>query len=425
MKKILSVLLAVCVLLAGSAMQARSGEKVTLTLAAFKSFVENPLQPLFDQYQKENPDIVINFIQLPTSDNGTEIHQWLVQNFSSMAGDVDIASADGIWFPELASAGWLLDVGKYYSEEERADQFKGAIGTVSYKGNMYGVPWFIDGGLLFYRQDLLDKHGVTPPKTWDELLAASEKILAAENNPQLKGFVFQAKQAEVLVCDLIEFLGSQGAVLDADGKVVINNEYGKRAAKLMHDLIFKYKISPPEVNTFTEEASRIVFTDGNALFHRNWTYVWNVAQNPEQSSIVGKAGILPMPAFKNAGSASCLGGWQWAVSKGSKHPEEAVKLAKYLSSYDSQKYFAMNYGLIPTRPAVFEDAELEAANPYIASLKDVFVGATPRPITPLYPEVSLALQAAFSRICSTENIDIDQEMDALAAELETIVTMMD
>ncbi len=425
MGKAFSIVFLICIMLAGTAVRSCSAENVTLTVAAIKMHIEAPLEPMIEAYKKENPHVTVNFIQLPNSDNGTEIHQWLVQNLSSTAGDVDIASADGIWFSEFASAGWLLDVGPYYTEEELAEHFKGAVQTVSHKGTMYGVPWWIDGGLLLYRTDLLEKYGIAPPRTWDELIAGAEKVVKGENDLRFKGFVFQAKQAEVLVCNLIEFLGSKGAVLDADGNVVINNEYGRRAAHLMHDLIFKYKISPPEVNTFAEESSRITFTDGTAVFMRNWPYVWNPSQNPEQSSVVGKVGILPMPAFKDAGSAACLGGWQWAINKGTKHPEEAVKLAKFLGNYDSQKYFAIHHACIPTRPSVFEDPELRASQPYIAGLQEVFVGATPRPITPLYPEVSLALQASFSKICSTEDIDVDQELDRLAEELETIVTMLD
>ncbi|MEI6156909.1 MAG: extracellular solute-binding protein, partial [Atribacterota bacterium] len=246
-------------------------------------------------------------------------------------------------------------------------------------------------------------------------------ILQGENNPKLKGFLWQAKQAEVLVCDLVEFLGSTGRVLDTNGKVVINNEQGKKTAQLMHDLIFKEQITPEEVNTFDEEPSRTVFTDGNAIYLRNWTYVWNVSQNKDQSSVVDKVGIVPMPAFSGAASASCLGGYQWGISSASKHPEEAVKFAQFLSSYDSQKFFAKVLSLTPTRPKVYEDAEIAKTNPFLVSLKDVFVGTTPRPITPVYPEVSLALQSSFSKICSTKDIDVNAELDTLAKQIEDIV----
>ncbi len=423
MRKTVWALLCACILVGCAAVHA--GEKVTLTFAAIKMYTEDPMKPLIDQYQKENPHVTINFIQLPSPNNSTEIHQWLVTNLGANSGDVDVVTADCVWFPEFASAGWLLDVSKHYTDQEKGEHFKGAIETVTYQNKMYGVPWYVDGGLLYYRKDLLEKHGVKPPRTWPELISGANAILKAENNPKLNGFLYQAKQAEVLVCDLVEFLGSQGAVLDKSGNAVINNEYGKRTARLMNDLIFKHKISPREVNTFDEEPSRTVFTDGNAVFLRNWTYVWNVAQNPQNSSVVDKIGIVPVPAFEGASSSSCLGGYQWAVSGATRHPEEAVKFAKFLSSYNSQKHFAKMLSLAPTRPAVFDDAEIKSINPFLVELKEVFTGSTPRPITPLYPDVSLALQSTFSRICSTEGIDIDAELDKLAAEIKQISSLLD
>ncbi len=423
MKKLLHVAFCAC-LASAFAVTVMAGEKVNLTFAAIKMYTEDPMKPLIEKYEKENPNVKINFIQLPSPNNSTEVHQWLVTNLGSNAGDVDVVTADCIWFPEFASAGWLLDVTKYYSDAEKKEHFNGTIETVTYRGKMYGAPWYVDGGLLYYRKDLLDKYNVAAPKTWPELIAGAKKILEGEKNPKLNGFVYQAKQAEVLVCDLVEFLGSKGEVLDANGKAVINNQYGKRTARLMHDLIFKEKLSPREVNTFDEEPSRTVFTDGNAVFLRNWTYVWNVSQNPENSSVVGKVGIVPMPAFTDSASASCLGGYQWAISRATKNPDEAVKFAKFLSSYDSQKHFAKMLSLAPTRPAVFDDPEIKKINPFLVELKSVFTGSTPRPITPLYPDVSLALQSSFSKICSTENIDIDKELDALAGQIEQISSIL-
>ncbi|MCX6089965.1 MAG: ABC transporter substrate-binding protein [Candidatus Atribacteria bacterium] len=421
MKKLLVTFLLVVLFVSFVSSVVFAEEPITLTFAAIKFYGEDPMKPLIEKYQQENPNIKINFIQLPSPNNSTEVHQWLVTNLAAKTGDLDVITADCIWFPEFTSAGWLLDVTDKFTPDEQKDYFKGAVETVSYQGKLYGIPWFVDGGLLYYRKDLLEKYGVQPPKTWDELVSSTKKILQGENNPKLKGFLWQAKQAEVLVCDLVEFLGSTGRVLDAKGKVVINNEQGKKTAQLMHDLIFKEQITPEEVNTFDEEPSRTVFTDGNAIYLRNWTYVWNVSQNKDQSSVVDKVGIVPMPAFSGAASASCLGGYQWGISSASKHPEEAVKFAQFLSSYDSQKFFAKVLSLTPTRPKVYEDTEIAKTNPFLVSLKDVFVGTTPRPITPVYPEVSLALQSSFSKICSTKDIDVNAELDTLAKQIEDIV----
>ena len=105
-------------------------------------------------------------------------------------------------------------------------------------------------------------------------MAATQEIVAKEGNPELQGFLWQAKQAEVLVCDWVEFLGSAGGSTLTGLDVTINNEAGNKALQFMHDLIYELKITPEAVLTYDEEPSRQPFTSGNAVFLRNWSYVY-------------------------------------------------------------------------------------------------------------------------------------------------------
>ncbi|HHV63339.1 MAG TPA: ABC transporter substrate-binding protein [Firmicutes bacterium] len=395
-------------------------EKIKLTLASMKTFGIDTMPLLIRRFEKLHPNIEVEFVEMPSPNYSTEIHQYLVTTLAGETGDIDVFTIDCIWFPEFGEAGWLLNMDPYIAAQEKANYFKGAIETVSYKGHQVGMPWYIDAGMLYYRKDLLDKYGFKPPKTWDELIHQAQVILKGEKNPNLHGFIWQGRQAEVLVCDLVEFLGSDGAVLDDKGNVVINNEAGLRAAQLMYDLIYKYKITPESVNTYDEEPSRQVFTSGNAIFLRNWSYVWNIAQDPKESKVVGKVGIAPIPAFKGSKSASCLGGYQFAVNKYSEHPKEAAELAKFLSSPESQLYFAQKISFAPTRPAVYDNAKLAKQNPFLVSLKDVFVYATPRPIHPRYPEISLILQSEFSKLLTNKQTP-KQTVDAAAAKIKALL----
>jgi multiple sugar transport system substrate-binding protein len=87
----------------------------------------------------------------------------------------------------------------------------------------------------------------------------------------------------------------------------------------------------------------------------------------------------------------------------------------YLSGPEVQKSFAL-LGFAPTRPAIYEDAELAAENPFMVSLKDVFTGSTARPIHPAYPQMSLAIQSAISGAL-TNQTPAQEALDALAEEL--------
>ena len=297
-------LLAVFVFLSFISITAVAKEKTVITFAAMQTFGADTITKLITEFEKLNPDIKVKYIKLPSPNSSTEIHQYLVVNLGAKSQDLDVFTADCIWFPEFAQAGWLLELDKYFTNSEKNEYFKGAIETVTYKDKLVGVPWYMDGALLYYRKDLLEKYGFKPPQTWKELIKQSQAILKKENNSKLNGFVWQGKQAEVLVCNLVDFLGSKGMILNQAGKPVINNKYGLRAAQLMHDLIYKYKISPKSLITYDEEPSRTLFTNGNAIFLMNWSYVWNVAQDKKLSKVAGKIGIMPVPAFEGAESAS-------------------------------------------------------------------------------------------------------------------------
>ncbi len=258
--------------------------------------------------------------------------------------------------------------------------------------------------MLYYRKDLLQQIGAAVPQTWQDLATAAAAIQKAGGAKF--GFLWQGKQAEVLVCDLVEFIASNGgAILASDGKtVLINQEPAVAAVQFMYDTINKLKISPQDVLSWDEEPSRRPFTAGQAVFLRNWSYVYSIAQNPKESSVVDKIGVAPLPHFPGGKSAACLGGYQYGVNASTKNREAAIDFVTWMSSPATQLKFATDVGLAPTRPAVFDEPALAQAQPFMHQLRDVFTGATPRPVTPKYAQVTLALQSAVSRALAEGNV---------------------
>jgi multiple sugar transport system substrate-binding protein len=143
-----------------------------------------------------------------------------------------------------------------------------------------------------------------------------------------------------------------------------------------------------------------VFTSGDAVFLRNWSYVWVIAQNPAQSKVAGKVGVAPLPAFPGGHSTATMGGYQFMVARSSPHLAAATTFAQFLSSEPSQLFFAKTVAFSPTRPAVLSNAQLRAKDPFLIKLRKVFLGVTARPVTPLYPQISLAIQADLSSALS-------------------------
>lgn len=398
----------------------RRQEEVQLTFAGIKMFGPDQINAVLRDFEAANPGIKVQYIELPTPNNSTEVHTYLVNSLNAKNGEPDVFTQDCIWIPEFGGAGLSLPLDDFITEEDKAAYFPGLIETCTWDGKTVGWPWFVDGGFLYYRKDLLDKYSLAAPKSWDELTNAAQEIVSKEGNAELQGFLWQAKQAEVLVCDWVEFLGSAGGSTLTGLDVTINNDAGNQALQFMHDLIYDLKITPEAVLTYDEEPSRQPFTSGNAVFLRNWSYVYNLAQDPAESKVVDKVAFEPLPHFPDGKSTSCLGGYQFGLNASSKHPEEAFKLIEFLSSPESQKRYALEIAIAPTRTAVYDDPELKEKNPFMVGLKEVFTGSTPRPVHPAYPQMSLAMQSGLSAALANQT-GVKEALDDIAQQLKDII----
>ena len=316
----------------------------------------------------------------------------LRQQFAAKSGDVDVIMIDVVWPGVIKDH--LVDLKKYTKGVEK-DHFPAIVANNTVDGKLLGIPWFTDAGLLFYRKDLLEKHGVKVPQTWAELSAGAKKIQDAERaggNKDFQGFVFQAKAYEGLTCDALEWVVSfgGGTIVDDKGNITINNPQAAKALDAAASWIGT--IAPQGVLNYGEEDSRGVWQNGNAAFMRNWPYAWSLGQAAD-SPIKGKIGVAALPAGEGPGAkkAATLGGWQLAVNKYSKNVDAAASLALYMASKDVQKARAVGGSYNPTIMSLYKDADVAKANPFMVELLDVFTNAAARPATATglkYPEVS-------------------------------------
>lgn len=379
---------------------ASAADRTTITFASAKFFGKRTVAEMVDVFNQSQSRILVRYDELPPPSASTEVHQGLVQRLAKKDGSPDVFTQDVVWIAEFAGAGWALPLDEYVTADEAGAYFPGVLAACKWQGKLTALPWYVDSGMLYYRKDLVS----SPPETWEQLVAAATDLVKVG---KVKiGFSWQAKQAEVLICDLVEFVTSNGgSILGDDGKTVhIADDAAVEAVQFMYDTIEKYKISPPDVRSWDEEPSRTPFTGGDAAFLRNWSYVYSICQDKAASSVVDKVGVAPLPHFEGGKSAACLGGYQYGVNASTKNRDASVEFLKWLSSPETQLLFATELGLAPSRPAVFDSAELGKAQPFMQTLKPVFVGATARPVTPKYSQVSLALQSAVSKAVTNGNV---------------------
>jgi len=305
------------------------------------------------------------------------------QNWAAKSPDVDIYQIDVVW--QGIAAPHAVDLKKYYNEDELKAYFPRIIENNTVGGKLVSIPLYTDAGILYYRTDLLEKYGYKePPKTWEELAAMAKKIQDGERaagKPDFQGFVFEGRASESVTCNALEWIYSYGggSVIEPDKKVTINNPNAIKALDTAHSWIGT--ISPAQVTTYDEEEARKIWQAGNAAFMRNWPYAYALGADPK-SAVSGKFDVTVLPkGGDNGNNAACLGGWQLMISAYSKVPDAAADLVRYLSSAEVQKKRAIDWSVLPTRPALYSDPDVLAKYPFFKTMLDVFNNAVARPST--------------------------------------------
>jgi trehalose/maltose transport system substrate-binding protein len=398
------------------------GVEVTVVSGATGNAVAN-----FDALVKPWEDATGNdavLVPMPssTTDQFGQYRLWLAAGNP----DVDLYQTDVIWAPQLAEH--FVDLTQVATEEGLIEQnFPSIIESQTVDGKLVAIPIFTDAPALYYRTDLLEKHGASVPTTWEELQATAQTIQdaeRAEGNAEIWGFVFQGNAYEGLTCDALEWVKSNGGgqIIEPDGTISINNDQAAAALDMAAGWVGT--IAPEGVLAYQEEEARGVWQTGNAVFMRNWPYAYLLG-NGDDSAVKGLFDVAPLPMGSGEGatSAATLGGWNIAVSKYGDQQDAAISLAMYLGGAEAQKQRAINEGNLPTIQSLYTDADVLAANPYFERWQEVFQNAVPRPSAPTkqdYNEVSTMFFTAVHSVLSGEE-DAATALEDLELDLEDLL----
>jgi multiple sugar transport system substrate-binding protein len=352
------------------------------------AYSEQNVRDMTADFMKANPDIKVNLEFVPYE--GLRDKTLLSQG---AGGGYDVVLFDVIWPAEYATSNVLIDVTDRITADMKSDIMPGAWTTVEYNGKAYGMPWILDTKYLFYNTDMLKKAGIAaPPKTWDELLAQAKTI--KDKGIVEFPIVWSWAQAEAVICDYTMLLASYGGnFLTDDGKPAFQSGGGVQALDYMVNSIGA-GLTNPNSKEYLEEDVRRVFSSGQAAFALNWTYMYNLANDPKESKIAGSVGVVPGPGVSGKLDASAVNGSMGlGITAASKHPDDAWKYIISMTSLETQKKYAQLslpiWSSWYDKPDVSKDQEQ-----LIAAAKVGLAAMYPRPTTPKYQELSTAIQQA-------------------------------
>lgn len=374
-------------------------------------------------FEQQNPGVKVVSEIGPQS--STQLHDLLTQKLRNRDTRLDVFLMDVVWPAEFASAGWALPLDRYFTATERDKFLKAPMSANQYRGQIFGVPLFIDAALLYYRKDLLDKYNLPPPRTWPELVAQAKTILGREKDPHLVGFSAQFKQYEGLVCNMMEYILANGGALWDETRLVsaLDGPAALDAVRFVRDRIIG-EIAHRGVLAYEEPESLALFTQGQAIFHRNWPYAWSVANDAEKSRIAGKVGMTPLPGFAVGTGVATLGGWQIGISRFSQKPDLAWRFAAFMTGPEVQKRIALATGRAPTRIALYDDPEVAKKIPELKTLRATFDRAVPRPTTPVYVPLSNIMQRYFSSVLALPGTNINQRAALAARDMNRVLDLL-
>jgi multiple sugar transport system substrate-binding protein len=347
---------------------------------------------------------------LPT--DATQQREQLVRRLGAEDPSIDIVGMDVIWTGEFANAGWVEEWKGPLKEQVTESVFPNVIETASFEKKLYAAPFNTNTQLLWYRKDLVPK----PPTTWDEMIEQAEGLdeagtIQVQAN-RYEGFMVWANA-------LIESAGTE--ILSGPETVDLAEAPTEKALEVMGRLA-NSSAAPPSLSTSDEDSARLGFEAGESAFMTNYTFAYASAQ-AEAPDIGKEMGFARFPRVDaSQPSKPPLGGFNLAVSSFSENKDIAFDAAACLAGKESQLTAVELDGLPPSRSDLYSDKAVTKAYPGFAQLvKESIEESGPRPTTPAYQDVSLAVQRALHPPDKIDPDDASSVYDELKSKLEDAV----
>ncbi len=408
-----------CVLGAGCAR--REPGEVQLTLWGLGREGE-VVRELIPEFERSHPGVKVKVQQIPWA----AAHEKLLTAFVGEATP-DVAQIGNTWVPELAALGAMLPLDERIAASAGfapEDFFPGPWQSNVVEGRLWGLPWYVDTRLLFYRKDLLRAAGYDQvPRTWSGWRQAMERIRAT-GPPERYGALLPTDE---WFQPVIFALQQGSTILDSEGRHGAFREPPFRTAAEFYLGLFRDGLAPAaSINQIANRYQQMAA--GELVFYISGP--WDLGEfgrrlPPELADAWGTA-PLPVPDGAPWPGASLAGGASLVTFRGSRHPEEAWELIRYLTSPAPLLALYRLAGDLPPRASVWEQPELAGAE-RLRAFRMQLEAAKPTPLLPEWERVATAIgermDAAIRGGVSLEDtlVALDRDVETMLAKRRSLL----
>jgi multiple sugar transport system substrate-binding protein len=282
-------------------------------------------------------------------------------------------------------------------------------------GSLFGIPYGSETSILGYRKDIFEKHGLTVPETYDEMLDVACKI--PELEPGMGGLSSRAASGHHAAhAFLLHLAPLGGRVFDDSWNPIVNNEAGVAAANALKTIV---DCGPEGAKNFGFGEALGAFLNGDTAMFLDTTVVAGQIDNPDKSKVVGKVGWALHPMGTRRGSQT--GGFGIGIPANAENKDAAYLLMQWLTSKKGDKLVAMAGGN-PSRFSTHADADVNAKFPHMATFGEALQYADPdwRPIIPVWGKINADLGTTLSKVL-TEDLDIKEALDGVAERAKGVM----
>ncbi|WP_417711613.1 extracellular solute-binding protein [Roseibium aggregatum] len=377
------------------------------------AYSEDDIKSMTAKFEEANPGITVALEFVPYE----ALHDKIIAAAGAGDDGYDVVLFDVIWPAEFATRGFLQDVTGRIPADYTDKVFDGAWTTVEYDGKRYGMPWILDTKYLFYNADMLAEAGISaPPKTWAELADQARQI--KDKGIVEFPLVWSWSQSEAMICDFTTLTAANDGTFFEEGQPSFTAGGAKDAVAFMKATLDEGLTNPSSREYFEEDVRR-VFSNGEAAFALNWTYMNALANDPKESKVAGKVKVAPAPGVEGKSTASSVNGSMGlGIPANSPHADEAWAYISFLTQKDVQDDYA-KLSLPIWKASYSEPKVVEGQEDLIAAAKESIAVMYPRPLVPSYTEVSDILQKNIHQVLLGQ-ASVDDALEAAAERVKRI-----